>query len=68
MEKSQSSECLRRKVCVITGQQHLKRLAGLLLLTQNSGCVFTEVGAVPCPLSLGRVGSSALHQRNPEQQ
>lgn len=68
MEKSQSSECLRRKVCVITGQQHLNRLAGLLLLTQNSGCVFTEVGAVPCPLSLRREGPSALHHRNPEQQ
>lgn len=68
MEKSQSSECLRRKVCVITGQQHLNRLAGLLLLTQNSECVFTEVGAVGCPLSLRREGSSALHHRNPEQQ
>lgn len=68
MEKSQSSECLRRKVCVCTGQQHLNRLAGLLLLTQKNGCVFTEVGAVQCPLSLRREGSSALHHRNPEQQ
>lgn len=55
-------------MCVITGQQHFNRLAGLLLFTQNSGCVFTEVGALWCPLSLRREGSSALHHRNPEQQ
>lgn len=36
MEKPQSSKCLRRKACVIAGQQRLNRLAGFLLLTQNT--------------------------------
>lgn len=42
MEKSQSNECLRRKACVIAGQQHLNIFASFLLLTQNSGSFFIE--------------------------
>lgn len=53
MEKSQSSERLRRKAYVIAGQQHLNRLTGFLLLTQSSGCFFIEVGAGGCLTSLG---------------
>lgn len=68
MEKSQSSESLRRKARVIAGQQHWNTLAGFVLLMKDSGCTFIEVGAVRHPISLRRQGCSALHHGNDEQQ
>lgn len=53
MEKSQSSESLRRKARVIAGQQHWNTLAGFVLLMKDSGCTFIEVGAVSILLASG---------------
>lgn len=58
MEKSQSNECLRRKACVIAGQQHLNIFASFLLLTQNSGSFFEESSGVSYHPPEGEIFSS----------
>lgn len=67
MEKSQSSERLRRKAYVIAGQQHLNRLAGFLLLTQSSDVSLLKWEQWGIWPASGGERSSALHHSNNEQ-